>query len=274
MKEYKFTWFSDFLLRRSGIVINKDKVYLVHSRLKSLMNKHGFEDINALVLKIKSNENSPLSVEAIDLMTTNETLFFRDGYPYDALEKLIFPELLLKKKDGGPIRIWSAASSRGQEAYSIAMVATERVPFATQRVKIAGTDLSAESVDFAKASMYSKVDVQRGLSAQRLKQYFTQEKDAWRVHDKLRQMIQFKTGNLVENSLVAQMAGSGPFDVVFLRNVLIYFSVEERKNVVDRIARTMLRGGYLITGAADLPMGNASKWEKVDFAGKRLWKLV
>ncbi len=274
MKEHKFTWFREFLERRSGIIINVDKAYLVKSRLKPLLAKHNFPDLNALILNLKNRENSPLSSEVIDLMTTNETLFFRDQYPFEALQTLIFPEITKGKGPASPIRIWSAASSRGQEAFSIAITACESIPNAKQRVKIIGTDLSAESVAFANKSVYSKVEVLRGMSEQRLKNFFRPLAADWVVNDDLRRMAQFSVGNLISDNLVTQMRNSGPFDVVFLRNVLIYFGIEERKRVIDRIARTMNRGGYLLTGAADIIRGNQSTWEKIEFKGKRIWKLL
>ncbi len=274
MKAHKFEWFRQFLERRSGIVINDAKAYLVQSRIKPLLSKYGMADINAFILAIKNHENSDMAIEAIEVMTTNETLFFRDQYPYEALEEVIFPELQREKGLSSPIRIWSAASSRGQEAYSIAMTASKAVPGASQRVKIIGTDLSAESVTYANKGVYSAIEVKRGAPAEYLTRYFEPVGADWKVHRLLKSMVQFREGNLVDDKLVTQMHSFGAFDVVFLRNVLIYFSGDERKRVIDRVAKTMNRGGYLITGAADLVSGNQSRWESVLFKGKRLWRLV
>lgn len=273
MKEHKFTWFREFLERKSGIVITKEKAYLVKSRLQPLLIKYDVDDLNALILKIKQQENSALALEAIDLMTTNETLFFRDGYPFEALRGLVFPEINQKKGISSPIKIWSAASSRGQEAYSIAMAACESMPNAKQRLQITGTDLSVEAIIFAKQGAYSNIEVKRGVSMARLNQFFRPVGSSWVVNDDLRAMTSFDEGNLVSDTLVTQMRRSGPFDIVFLRNVLIYFSIEERKRVIDRIARTMHKGGYLMTGAADLPEGHTSKWERVEFQRQRIWRL-
>lgn len=273
MKEHKFTWFREFLERKSGIVITKEKAYLVKSRLQPILTKYNADDLNALILKMKQQENSALAAEAIDLMTTNETLFFRDGYPFVALQEHIFPEINQNKGTSAPINIWSAASSRGQEAYSIAMTACEAMPNARQRVQIVGTDLSAESVAFAKQGSYSDIEVKRGVSMPRLNKFFRPVGASWVVNDDLRAMASFYEGNLVSDTLVTQMRRFGSFDVVFLRNVLIYFSIEERKRVIDRIARMMLKGGYLVTGAADLPEGNISKWQRVDVQRQRIWRL-
>jgi len=273
VKEQKFTWFRAFLERKSGIVITKEKAYLVKSRLQPILVKHGVDDLNALILKIKLQGNSALAAEAIDLMTTNETLFFRDGYPFEALKHHILPEINQEKGISSPIKIWSAAASRGQEAYSIAMTACEAMPNARQRVQIIGTDLSVESVAFAKQGTYSDIEVKRGVSMPRLNQFFRPVGPSWVVNDDLRLMTSFYEGNLVSDTLVTQMRRFGSFDVVFLRNVLIYFSIEERKRVIDRIARSMNKGGYLVTGAADLPQGNVSKWERIDVQRQRIWRL-
>ena len=273
MREQEFAWFRDFVEQKSGIVIAPSKTYLVKSRLEPLVRRHQAADINALILKMKQQQDSPLAHEAIDVMTTNETLFFRDGYPFEALKSHIFPEINQTQGVTAPIKIWSAASSKGQEAYSIAMAACESMSNARQRVRIIGTDLSAEAVAFAQKGVYSDLEVSRGVSPSRLKKFFRAQGDAWVVSDELKAMTRFAKGNLVSDTLASQMRPYAPFDVVFLRNVLIYFSMEERKRVVDRVAQTMRQGSYLITGAADLPVGYTSKWERVTFEGQRLWRL-
>ena len=274
MNTQDFQWFRDFLERRSGIVIGEAKSYLVESRIKPLLSKYQVKDVPAFLAAIRNNETSPMAMEAIDVMTTNETLFFRDQYPYEALEQVIFPELQREKGLSSPIKVWSAAASRGQEAYSIAMTASKAVPGASQRVKIVGTDLSAESIEYAKKGVYSAIEVKRGAPDEFLNRYFEPEGQNWRVHRLLKTMVQFREGNLVDDRISTQMHSYGPFDVVFLRNVLIYFSADERKRVIDRVAKTMVKGGYMITGAADLVSGNTSKWQNVLFKGKRIWKLL
>lgn len=270
----QFQWFCAFLERKSGIVIAEEKTYLVQSRLKPLLRKYQLADLGSMISQIKRQEHAELACEAIDLMTTNETLFFRDQYPFDALKEHIFPEINQNKGITAPIKIWSAAAARGQEAYSIAMTACEALNHAKNRVQILGTDLSVESVAFAQQGAYSQIEVNRGVSMPRLKRFFHPMGSSWVVNDTLRNMTTFDEGNLVSDGLVLQARKFGTFDVVFLRNVLIYFSTEERKRVVDRIARVMHKGAYLITGAADLPQGNVSKWERVTFQGQRLWRLI
>ncbi len=274
MREQAFDWFRGFLEKKSGIIITPDKKYLIQSRLQPLLRSHAISDLNKLVDYVRQSEDSPVATAAIDAMTTNETLFFRDQYPYEALSDMIFPELL--KQGRSTIKVWSCAASKGQEAYSIAMVASESLPQGQRMVKILGTDLSTEAIAYAKAGVYSEVEVKRGLPARRLERFFHYDDKAkdWRVSSALKSMVDFQTGNLTDDGVVTQVKRHGPFDVVFLRNVLIYFTTEERKKVVDRVAKTMHKGGYLITGMAEIPSGNESRWESVFFKGKRLWKLV
>ncbi len=268
-----FSYLQDFLLRQSGLVLADDKVYLIRSRAQALLRKYKVATLDKLVEEIKRNEKGEMAHHLIDAMTTNETLFFRDTYPFEALDSLIFPELI-RGNPKSSIRIWSAASSRGQEAYSIAMTAAQAIPMAAQRVKILGTDLSESAVAYAIEGVYSPMEVKRGMEQKQLTRFFKPQKDDWAVNDVLRNMVHFEEGNLVDDQLVHQVRKYGPFDIVFCRNVLIYFSPEERKKVIDRLARAMKRGGYLLTGATEVPEGNMSRWECVMFKNKRLWKLL
>ncbi|MDX8396811.1 MAG: CheR family methyltransferase [Mariprofundaceae bacterium] len=266
-----FKYLQAFLLRRSGLVLGDDKLYLIRSRTQLLLRQFKIADMNSFAEQIKRNEKGELASLLIDAMTTNETLFFRDIYPYEALKTLIFPELV--HASSGPIRIWSSASSRGQEPYSIAMTASEAVPMANKRVSIFATDLSESAIEYASAGIYKQMEVQRGMPVKQLVRFFNQEGTDWLVRDELKAMLKFQTANLVDDGLAFQARRHGPFDVVFCRNVLIYFSPEERKKVIDRLARTMKPGGYLLTGAAETPEGITSRWECVLFKGKRIWKL-
>lgn len=273
MDDMDFNYIQSFLLKRSGLVLNSDKKYLLDTRLQPLARKHALADIKALIQAVRRDENGTLALAVIDAMTTNETLFFRDQYPYEALKTLIFPELHMKKGMRGPIKIWSAASSRGQEAVSIAISAIESMPNAEKHVRILGTDLSKEALAYAKAGVYTQMEVQRGMPVKQLIRFFQQDGVNWRLTSELKHMLHFESANLVADGVVHQAKAKGPFDIVFLRNVLIYFSVDERKRVIDRVARCMNPGGYLITGAAEIVEGIQSRWESVMFKGKRLWKL-
>ncbi|MDX8409908.1 MAG: protein-glutamate O-methyltransferase CheR [Mariprofundales bacterium] len=273
MTDREFDYMSAFLLKSSGIVTQRDKMYLLRSRLQPLLRKHKIDSLDKLAQEVRRNEMGPLAHEVVDAMTTNETLFFRDMYPYEALKTLIFPELVHSKGMGKPINIWSAASSRGQEALSIALTAMESVPQADRRVRILGTDLSDEALAYASDALYTQMEVQRGMPVKMLIRFFNQEASNWRVRPELTSMMTFKKGNLVSDQLSGTVRTHGPFDIVFLRNVLIYFTVEERKRVIDRIAANMVKGSYLITGATEVAQGVRSQWEMVTFKNKRLWKL-
>jgi len=269
-----FTYLQDFLLRRSGLVLADDKAYLIRSRVQVLLRKFNIADINTLVMQIKRNEQGQIAKHLLDEMTTNETLFFRDSYPFEALKKLIFPALVDAGGMQVPVNIWSAAASRGQEPYSIAMTAAEMLPNAAKRVKILATDLSEQAIQYAKSGIYSQMEVNRGVPAKQLSHFFVKKGETWEVRADLKRMMRFQTANLVDDAMVMQARRHGPFDIVFCRNVLIYFSPEERKNVIDRLAKTMKPHGFLLTGAADRVAGNVSKWECLMFQGKRIWRLA
>jgi len=273
MQPLEFKFMQEFLLRKIGLALNNDKQYLIKSRMTRLLREHDLDDVNALSRNIRRQPDGDLARQVLDAMTTNETLFFRDQYPFDALRELIFPELIKAKGPNAKIHVWSAASSTGQEACSIAMVASE-IPSGARRVQILGTDFSAKAVNVAKKGEYSQMEVQRGLPIKQLVSFFEQNGSRWHVCPKLKQMMSFEHANLVDDRLVMRVRSHGPFDVVFCRNVLIYFTPEERAKVVDRIARSMHKGGYLITGATETPEGRVSRWEQVLFKGKRLWKLL
>ncbi len=269
-----FRYLREFLLRESGLVLDGSKLYLIRSRVQTLLRIFEIADMDTLAQQIRRDEKGKLAHHFLDAMTTNETLFFRDAYPFEALKTLVFPELTHAGNGHGDIKIWSAASSRGQESYSIAMTASEAVAMADKRVSILGTDLSESVIDYAREAKYTQMEVQRGMPVKQLIRFFNQEGVDWFVCDELKAMLTFQTANLVDDLLISQVRRFGPFDIVFCRNVLIYFSPEERKNVIDRLARTMKKGAYLFTGATETPEGHVSKWECVMFKGKRLWKLL
>jgi len=269
-----FRYLREFLLRKSGLVLDDSKLYLIRSRVQTLLRNFEIADMDTLAQQIRRDENGKLAHHFLDAMTTNETLFFRDNYPFEALKTLVFPELTHAGNNHQNIKIWSAASSRGQEPYSIAMTASEAVAMADKRISILATDLSESAIAYADEAKYSQMEVQRGMPVKQLVRFFNQEGVDWFVCDELKEMLTFQTANLVDDALISQVRRFGPFDIVFCRNVLIYFSPEERKNVIDRLARTMKKGGYLFTGATETPEGHTSKWECVMFKGKRLWKLL
>ena len=269
------SYLTDYLRRESGLVLNESKLYLLRTRMLPLARDHGFEVLDDMVDAIRRNERGELAAKLIDAMTTNETLFFRDKYPFEALKNLIFPRFLEKGGSLSRIKIWSAASSTGQEAYSIAMTAVESVPQGDKRVKIVGSDISPSVIEYCKQGVYKQMEVQRGLPIQNLLKYFKQvDENTWQVNDQLKSMVHFQHANLISPSLITTLRAHAPFDVVFCRNVLIYFDVEKRKHVIDQLAHAMNVGGYLFTGAGEMVSGSSSKWEIERYENRPIWRLV
>jgi chemotaxis protein methyltransferase CheR len=244
----------DFLRRllkeRSGLDLSAEKQYLVESRLVPLARRVGLSGIADLVLKMKGGAET-LIKDVVEAMTTNETFFFRDKIPFDHLTGTVLPALLSARASRKQLRIWSAASSTGQEPYSIAMCLKERAAeLAGWRIEIVATDLSQEVLEKSKAGIYSQFEVQRGLPIQLLVKYFTQNGDLWRLNADIRAMVAHRQLNLLQD-----ISHLGKFDVIFCRNVLIYFDLETKLSIFERLAKVMEPDGMLMLGAAETVVG-------------------
>jgi chemotaxis protein methyltransferase CheR len=244
----------DFLRRllkeRSGLDLSSDKQYLVENRLVPLARRVGLSGIPDLVLKMKGGAEA-LITDVIEAMTTNETFFFRDRLPFDHLNGTILPTLLSARASRKHLRIWSAASSTGQEAYSIAMCLKEKAAeFAGWRIEIVATDLSQEVLEKSRAGVYSQFEVQRGLPIQLLMNYFTQKGELWQINADVRAMVAHRQLNLLQD-----FSHLGKFDVIFCRNVLIYFDLETKLSIFERLAKIMEPDGMLLLGAAETVVG-------------------
>jgi len=237
------------LKERSGLDLSADKQYLVESRLIPLARRAGLTGIAELVAKIKAG-SAALTSEVVEAMTTNETFFFRDKIPFDHLRESILPALVQARASRRSLRIWCAASSTGQEPYSIAMCVKEFAGLAGWRVEIVATDLSQEVLEKSKAGIYSQFEVQRGLPIQMLVKYFTQTGELWQLKPDLRAMVQHRQLNLLQD-----FSQLGTFDVIFCRNVLIYFDQDTKVAVFDRLARMLEADGVLLLGAAESVVG-------------------
>lgn len=250
MKPGDFEFVAALVRERSGLVLTADKAYLVESRLAPLARKEGVADLTALIALMRSRRDERLFAAVTDAMTTNETFFFRDKTPFDILRDVALPEIIARKK-GQPIRIWCAAASTGQEPYSIAMLMDEAAPkLAGASVEIFGTDISERCLEKATAGVYTQFEVQRGLPIQMLLKHFEKKDDVWRIKDRIRSMVRYRKANLLEG-----FGAFGKFDIVFCRNVLIYFDPPTKKQVLDRIAQQTVDPGYLFLGAAETVMG-------------------
>jgi chemotaxis protein methyltransferase CheR len=239
------------LKERSGLVLAADKQYLVESRLLPVARRAGLAGLGDLVQKLKGPQAEPLVVEVVEAMTTNESFFFRDKIPFEHFRASIMPALLAARAVQRRIRIWCAAASTGQEPYSLAMALKEMAgSTAGWRIEIVATDLSNEVLEKARAGIYSQFEVQRGLPIQLLVKYFSQIGDTWQIAPDIRAMVQYRALNLL-----ADFSHLGTFDLVFCRNVLIYFDQATKTAVLDRISRITDRGGYLVLGAAETVVG-------------------
>jgi chemotaxis protein methyltransferase CheR len=247
MKSEDFDFLSNLLKKRSGLIISEDKLYLLESRLMPLARKRGMNGLDDLLQAIRFAPEEDLLVDVTEAMTTNESSFFRDIKPFENFRKLVLPALLEKRADKRSIRIWCAAASTGQEPYSLAMcLREEAAKLSGWRIEIVATDLSKEVLEKASVGLYSQFEVQRGLPIQLLMKYFSQVNDLWQIDSSIRAMIKYQSLNLLDN-----FTHLGAFDVVFCRNVLIYFEQQTKSEVLGKIANMMPSDGYLFLGGAE-----------------------
>lgn len=251
MNATDFDMLAAILRQRSGLVLSRDKVYLLESRLVPLARRRGLAGLDDLVGRIRQGNDEQILRDMTEAMTTNESFFFRDIKPFETFRQETLPHLLKVRANRRQIRIWSAACSTGQEPYSIAMLLKEEAAkLVGWRVEIVATDLSTEVLEKAKAGLYSQFEVQRGLPIQLMLKYFSQVNDLWQIDASLRAMITFREANLLED-----LASLGQFDVVFCRNVLIYFDQDTKRLVLERIGRLMPSDGVLYLGGAETVLG-------------------
>jgi chemotaxis protein methyltransferase CheR len=248
--------------RRAGIVLTEDKSYLLETRLGPVLARFNLASLGALGEKLRSLPGEPLERAVVEALTTHESSFFRDGRPFDHLRATL-PRLSASKGKGERVRIWSAACSSGQEAYSVAMLSQEVLgPSAPQRVEILATDISGEVLARAKEGAFSQFEVQRGLAIRALMTHFTQEGTRWRIKPELRGMVRFE-----ERNLLADCSTLGRFEVIFCRNVLIYFDAPTKTRVLEMLARQLAPDGVLYLGAAETVIGLTDRLMPV--AGER-----
>ncbi len=250
MTPLDYEFLRKLLKERSGLDLSPDKQYLVESRLIPLARKVGLPGITELVQKMKAGSDA-LTSDVVEAMTTNETFFFRDKVPFDHLRDTMMPALLQARASRRSLRIWCAASSTGQEPYSIAMCLKELgAAVAGWRVEIIGTDLSQAVLEKSRAGIFSQFEVQRGLPIQLLVKHFTQVGELWQINPDIRAMVQYRQLNLLHD-----FAQLGTFDVIFCRNVLIYFDQETKVRIFERLAKAVEPDGFMVLGAAESVVG-------------------
>jgi chemotaxis protein methyltransferase CheR len=247
---FDYEYLRKLLKERSGLDLSSDKQYLVESRLLPLARKSDLAGIPELVLKMKGGADA-LTAEVVEAMTTNETFFFRDKLPFDHLKEAVIPALVQARAARRSLRIWCAASSTGQEPYSIAMCLKEAGSVLSGwRTEIVATDLSLGVLEKSRAGIFSQFEVQRGLPIQMLVKYFTQVGELWQLSSDIRAMVQHRQLNLLQD-----FSHLGMFDVIFCRNVLIYFDQDTKAGIFDRIAKMLEPDGVLALGAAESVVG-------------------
>ena len=249
MTPVDYEFLRKLLKESSGLDLSSDKQYLVESRLIPLARKAGLPGITELIQKMKGGADE-LASEVVEAMTPNETFFFRDKIPFDHLRETILPALVQARASRRTLRIWSAASSTGQEPYSIAMCVKEFAALAGWRVEIVATDLSQAVLEKSKAGIFSQFEVQRGLPIHMLVKHFTQTGELWQANADIRGMVQHRQLNLLQD-----FSHLGTFDVIFCRNVLIYFDQDTKTGVFDRLAKMLEPDGVLLLGAAESVIG-------------------
>lgn len=243
------------LKERSGLVLSAEKRYLVESRLFPVVRKAGLPGLGALIQKLK-NPTEPLIIQVVEAMTTNESFFFRDKVPFEQFRDVIMPALMVARTDRR-IQIWCAAAASGQEPYSLAMCLREmQHQIAGWRIEIVATDISTEMLSKAAAGIYTQLEVQRGLPIALLIKYFSRVGDHWQIAPEIREMVQFRAVNLLND-----FTHLGLFDLVFCRNVLIYFDQATKAKVLQKIAQLTRPDGYLILGAAETVVGVTTAFE-------------
>ncbi len=256
MKTEDFQFISSLLKERSGLVLTSDKVYLLESRLIPVARKRGLKGLDDLVDTIRRTKPEPLIADVTEAMTTNESFFFRDTKPFDLFRDNVLPHILASRP-GKSFRIWCAAASTGQEPYSLAMVLKEQsAKLAGWKYEIVGTDLSREVLNRVKNGLYSQFEVQRGLPIQFLVKYFEKKDDQWQIKADIRAMVQYK-----ELNLLLDLKSLGNFDVVFCRNVLIYFDQPTKGRILENISKLMPADGMLFLGGAETVLGISDKFK-------------
>jgi len=239
------------LRERSGLMLTRDKAYLLESRLLPVARKRNMKSLDELIVALRLRPEGDLVRDVVEAMTTNESFFFRDLLPFD--------QFLKTRAARKQIRIWSAACSSGQEPYSLAMILSEeKMKLQGWQVEIIATDLSTEILEKAQAGLYSQFEVQRGLPIQLLVKYFKQQGDRWQIDPAIRGMVKFRCLNLLDD-----FTSLGVFDVIFCRNVLIYFEQATKTLVLERVARILPQDGYLYLGGAETVIGITDKFQAI-----------
>ena len=261
-----FEFVRRFVKDQSGITVDDGKEYLVSSRLAPLVTAHGAADVAELVARVRTRPHSPLGGDVIDALTTNETSFYRDLHPFESLRDTIIPAMIQQRQSSRRLTLWCGASSSGQEPYSIAMLLADHFPeLSGWQVSIIATDISPSMLAKAEAGEYSQLEVNRGLPAPMLVRHFTRAGARWRISDRIRSMVRFQRMNLLDRWHTLPQC-----DLVFLRNVLIYFDNPTKAAILGQIRGKLAPDGYLMLGGAETTVGQSTSFERTT-VGRSVW---
>ena len=264
-----FEYVSNLVLKRSAIVLEPEKNYLVESRLLPLARSEGLSSIAELVARMRASLLNGLHQKVVEAMTTNETSFFRDLNPFEALRKVVLPDLFQRRAGERRLQIWCGASSTGQEPYTIAMILRENfMGNADWKFGLVATDLSTDVLARAREGRYSQLEVNRGLPAPMLVKYFQRVGTEWQLKEEVRRLVEFRPLNLIDSAW-----GIAPADIVFLRNVLIYFDVPTKKSILQKIRQVLRPDGYLFLGGAETTMNLDDSFERISFERAGCYRL-
>ncbi|WP_261343494.1 CheR family methyltransferase [Gimesia fumaroli] len=270
MSPEDYRYITDFLLETTGLSLGENKEYLLEARLIPLAQAHGMNGIQDLVLSLRSGIDPTLRQDVMEAMTTNESSFFRDRRPFDELKNSILPDIIAERSMTQKLRIWCSACSHGQEPYSIVMTLREHFPeLADWNIQIVATDLCTKALNRAEEGVYSQFEVQRGLPVQLLMKYFEQCEQGWKIKSDSGVNIQWKRLNLLED-----FKHLGMFDIVFCRNVLIYFKPEMKKDILNRVSEQMHSSGVLLLGAAETVLGISDNYSKLSGCQSAIYQLA
>ncbi|MGH1506442.1 MAG: CheR family methyltransferase [Acidimicrobiales bacterium] len=250
-----FAHVRSLLRQRAAIVVDDSKDYLIRSRLQPIAHANGFGSLGDLLGELRRRPTGELSDRVVDAMTTNETSWLRDIHPFETLAEHVIPEVAAAKS--GPIQIWSAACSSGQEPYSIAMLVTDRHPALASRVKIYATDVSASMLDKASSGTFTQLEANRGLSTQQLMRHFRRKGAHWELNPTIRQMVRFESHNLD-----GPFAGIPRSDIVLVRNVMIYFDTPTKQSILQKVRSVLQPDGWLVLGASETTVGVDATWRR------------
>jgi chemotaxis protein methyltransferase CheR len=265
-----FEFICKFLQERSAIVLEPGKEYLVESRLTPIAQQLNLGSVSALVGKLRAEASSGLHTRVVEAMVTTETSFFRDHVPFETLRKTVLPQLIAERRTQRALSIWCAASSTGQEPYSIALLIREYFPeLASWKIGLVASDLSSDVLARARAGRFNQIEVNRGLPAPLLVRYFEQHGTAWHLNADVRGMVDFRQINLAR-----AWPPLPPMDLIFLRNVMIYFDVETKKSILGRAAQLLRPDGYLVLGGVETTFGIADCYRRVEALKAGFYQLV